>query len=210
MNRKQLITALIVFVVGFTVGYGFTWVLVDDPSEEDAGAGLRSKDAESESNPRADAGTSRDVVAQEDTQASPDTGTTKAADAGPASVKADASDPVPKQDAATAPKKWWNACAGRKCQLDFGGVRGGLSVRRGTIKHGTVIDWNLRFGNARRIDILPTDTKVVVMVRAVGLDSKGEPIAAEIEWKSGGQVVVGIISLQPGDKRVIMRPDFKK
>jgi len=48
-----------------------------------------------------------------------------------------------------------------------------------------------------------------VMLRAVGLDSKGDPVAAEIEWKTRSQNIVGVISLRPGDKRVTMRPASK-
>ncbi len=107
----------------------------------------------------------------------------------------------------TAP--WWKVCLGRRCEVDFGGIRGGLSIRRGSIKHGSVVDWNLRFRNAKRIEILPTDRSVIVQLRAVGLDGKGKPSVAEVEWKTGRQTIVGVISLSPGDKRVTMRPTGK-
>ena len=109
---------------------------------------------------------------------------------------------VKKQPVVVAKKPWWDVCLGKKCAVDFGGIKTGLSIRRGTIDHNQKVDWNLRFKKAQRLNILPTDRRVKVELVAVGFDGKGKPAVAQVNWSDKGRAVSGVISLQPGDKRV--------
>ena len=201
MKREQIITAIGVFVVGFGLGYGATWILVsDDDQGKDAPSAPVAAGADIQEN----------VASQGDTSPAPspeaDTHSASSTDTGPGEP-AEAPDTKTVEEAPPQEEApWWKACLGKPSKVDFGGVRGGLSIRRGSIKHGSIVDWNLRFKNARRLEILPTDRSATVLLRAVGLSGSGQPVAAEIEWKTARQTIVGVISLQPGDKRVTMQP----
>ena len=117
-------------------------------------------------------------------------------------VAKNAPEPLAKPAPAEKAKPWWEVCLGKKCAVDFGGIKTGLSIRSGSINHKQTIDWNLRFKKAKRLNILPTDRRVKVDLIAVGFDGKGRPAAAQVKWSDKGNSVSGVISLQPGDKRV--------
>ena len=133
MKRQQIITAIGVFVVGFGLGYGATWILVSDGEQEKttpSASVVAGPDAQKEKDTASDASAL--------TEQSPDTeekvpvvADTSVASAGP-DTEVDKDEPPEKE----AP--WWKACLGKNSKVDFGGVRGGLSIRRGSIKHGSV------------------------------------------------------------------------
>jgi hypothetical protein len=135
--------------------------------------------------------------------AAPDPGPTA-----PPSADAAAPAPAPDPEPAAAATEWWQKChSNRRCIIDWSGLKGGISIRKGRFEHAQKVDWQLTFARAPRIDIVPTDAPLPVDVRAVALDSNGAPVAAEITWqKSHQETVVGIIALQVGDRRISMTP----
>ncbi len=217
----RLLLPLAVFGVGFGLGYGLTFFLVDEP---DATATQASVAATTEPGVQVDApsalasdtalplgrGAAGDgelpTEASEDgdeerVKATPDPA--PADDQGDAEAGSPDSPPAPPEAAAPP---WWDACRGKRCLVDFGGLTGGLSVRRGSVEHGAVVDWDKDFAGAKRIEVLPTDAALRVQVVAIALDVQGRPAAAQIEWRRGGDTLAGVIALSVGDKQVTMRP----
>jgi hypothetical protein len=93
--------------------------------------------------------------------------------------------------------------------VDFGILTGGLSLRRGHVMHGTTVDWAQDYGNAERIGLLPVNPELLIEVKGVAMDAKGQPAAAEIAYMDGGKKMVGVISLRPGDKTIRFIPSEK-
>ncbi len=227
--KKQLIIAIAVFAVGFAVGYGITWLLVSGggPSEPSARAEvpstLKSKDAApaaAKPAPRADAakpaakpeaGGADEIGTAPVASTKAPAGTSAGAKVGtkPAAAAAPGEMPRPTgQDVAAAkpkPTTWWDSCVGKTCAVDWGEVRGGISIRKGTIKHGARVDWKLRFGGAARIETVKTTQKTFT-VHGVGLGLDGLPTCAEVEYTRRGKTVRGIVALKLGSKRISMNP----
>ena len=128
-----------------------------------------------------------------------DTKTDASAVAAPSGAKKSAQEPA---KAVEKELPWWEACLGKLCVVDFGGIKSGLSIRRGSLVHNKKIDWNIRFKKAERLEILPTDRRVKVRLLGVGFDGKGNPAVAHVKWSDRGRKVSGVMSLMPGEKRV--------
>lgn len=203
MNQR-LVISLGVFVVGFGLGYAATHTLVSSPDGdvvEAPGAQTAEVDAKNTATdgvphalPTASQPAAKKALVQ---PKGPEAQKLLDAPAKPA-VKAASAAPSQTQ-------KWWEACLGQDCLVNFGGVTGGLSLRRGSLEHGKVVDWDLRFKRAKREGIVPTDRTVKVHVLAVGMDSKGRPVAARVRWADQGTTLTGVMSLAPGKKTVTMK-----
>jgi hypothetical protein len=210
MQRRLLLIAL-VFVAGFGAGYGLTWLLVGSPERgpapgpsgpspvPTASADVVSGDtappsappAGDTSNPTPDVAVVPDTVllapdtAVPTDAASPDT-------AGPVEV----AEPEPKE---------WERCLNKVCRLDFGGVNGAISLRRGKFDHGATVDWEKDFGRAEKIGSLDSDKTIRLEVLAIGL-ADGEPAAAYVNRKLKKTTQTGVIALRIGDKRLSLVP----
>lgn len=209
MNQR-IAVSLGVFVVGFGLGYALTHMLVggkaEGPGEAEAAtasAERHNEAADGVANTKANHG----VDAKRDGKAPKDEAATK----GVSKVEPETApnDEGKAGKKATANASWWESCLGKTCKVDFGGIKRGLSVRRGAIEHGKRVDWDLRFKRAPRVEILPTDRNIKVLLEAVGFDGKGKPVVAQIRWSDKGRDISGVISLHPGDKTVSMVPDPK-
>jgi hypothetical protein len=210
MNQRIAIS-LGVFVVGFGLGYGATYMLVgsntETPNEasgpETASRGNSSSvgGAEtSETEPVTPVSTGK----VSGTVSNEDKGTGGEPTAGGKATDVDNPTSKPVKALGIAEKKmpWWKACLGKLCTVDFGGIKSGLSIRRGSLVHNKKVDWNIRFKKAERLEILPTDRRVKVRLLGVGFDGKGNPAVAHVRWSDRGRKVSGVMSLMPGDKRV--------
>jgi hypothetical protein len=92
-------------------------------------------------------------------------------------------------------------CVGKTCRLDFGGVSGGISVRRGRLEDGQEVDWERDFGPADKLGLIPAGPKVRVEVKAIGR-TNGEPSAAWVVFRNRGTSLNGVISLKVGEKKL--------
>lgn len=196
---------LAVFVVGFVIGYGLMSLAVDMPAE--AGPPTASEPG--------------DAVAADALAESAALSAVASADQliDQPIVPSDPSAVHPQIDAPAVPtaptpppepKAAWDACNGQRCILDFGILKGGLSVRAGKVEHGSTVDWQRDFSQGKKLDILPIKRNFVVDVRGVGLDDIGQPLAVEIGYTKEGKKRVGVVSLQPGDKTLTLRPVGKR
>ena len=205
--NPRIVISLGVFVVGFGLGYGATYMLVGGSSDTEATettpptASISSGVSVAETangDSAKQAPVPKKLVAPEAQAAEPP----KAKKLAKEPVVKEAPEPLAKPVPTEKAKPWWEVCLGKKCAVDFGGIKTGLSIRSGSITHKQTIDWNLRFKKAKRLNILPTDRRVKVQLVAVGFDGKGKPAAAQVKCSDKGTSVSGVISLQPGDKRV--------
>lgn len=104
-------------------------------------------------------------------------------------------------------QQWFEVCKdGRTCVISWGGVKGGLSVRRGNVKHGAIVNWRAKFADARRVAIVSTDEPLTAKVHSISLDRDGVPSAARVTFTQDGKTHTGIIAMQVGKKRVTMTP----
>jgi len=217
MQRRLLVIAL-VFVVGFGVGYGITWLLVGSASrtaDQPQAAGgtttrLAAGDAGPEPTPVAtapttspDAAAGAPDVAPTAPEVAPATPDTVAAAAPEAATEVAA--PVPAPDVEPAPKAAWEVCHLHACRLDFGKVSGGISIRKGSLEHGQTVDWDKDFAKADKIGTLDSGPRVKVEVLAIGLEN-GEPAAAYIIRKTKRDELKGVIALRIGDKALRLVP----
>lgn len=214
--QRRLIIVAIVFVVGFGVGYGATWLLVGDPGlvrpEAPATAETGAPPApELAPEPPATAPTAAAPDAPPPAEPSP-AAAPSAPDAPPApdtppSDGAEPSEPTaPEAAIPEVPATPEAACVGKTCRLDFGDVSGGISVRRGTLTDGQPVDWDRDFGAADKLGLIPAGPKVKVEVRAIGY-TDGQPAAAQVVYRHRAVSVRGIISLVVGEKRLRLQPD---
>ncbi len=217
--QRRLIIVAIVFVVGFGVGYGATWLLVGAPGLVRPEAPVAALDAPQPS-PEAPAPIQPAVPADAPPEAPPAVpGAAAPADpAAAAPVDPTAADPAVEPAAAPdapadpeaaipeAPATPEAACVGNTCRLDFGDVTGGISVRRGTLTDGQPIDWDRDFGASDKLGLIPAGPKVKVEVRAIGY-ADGQPAAAQVVYRHRAVSVRGVISLVIGDKRLRLLPD---
>lgn len=220
MQRRLLVIAL-VFVVGFGVGYGITWLLVGSSDrerpdgerearvaqratggEEDARdqaprpePDTHAGDARTEGAPELDAAVSADAAASTD-DAPVAAGETATADTGAAQAADAAAPPAPPA---------WERCKSRVCRVDFGRVSGGISIRKGRLEHGQPVDWDRDFGRADKVGTLEAGSDVRVEVLGVGL-ADGVPAAAYIVRKTRRDEVRGVIALRIGDKTLELVP----
>ncbi len=204
MQRRLLIIAL-VFVVGFGVGYGITWLLVGSSGRDEAPRPVATREADPR--PVAEA----DTVAPSAPEVAPDAAAppleeVAAAEAAVAPEVA-AAEVVPEPAEVQAPvKAAWEACHMHACRLDFGKVTGGISIRKGSIEHGQAVDWDKDFAKADKIGTLDAGPNVKVEVLAIGLDSSGVPSAAHILRKTKRSEIKGVIALRIGDKSLALVP----
>lgn len=213
MQRRLIIIAL-VFVAGFGVGYGITWLLVGssgrDAAPEQAAGGPAERAGEPgggrPTRPTPDTPPAPDVQAAADavSPATNDAGATF--DAGPAAEVAPA---PPAPDVGAAPevpsKAAWEVCHMHVCRLDFGKVSGGISIRKGSLEHGQDVDWDRDFAKADKVGTLESGPNVKVEVLAIGL-SDGQPSAAYILRKTRREETKGVIALRIGDKQLALVP----
>jgi hypothetical protein len=216
MQRRVLLIVL-VFVAGFAVGYGLTWVFVGSPKRAPTTTAQEVTYTAVATGVTADASEPADVPAMPTDASTTATDSTLAdaalpsdalvantavPDAGPA--LADAA-PTPEVIPAEAPTAEWERCLNKVCRLDFGGVGGAISIRRGKFDHGATIDWEKDFSKADKIGSLDSDKTIRLEVLAVGL-SDGEPAAAYVSRKLKKSTQVGVIALRIGDKRLSLVP----
>ena len=208
--RKRLLIPLAVFVIGFGLGYGLTWVLVGSSDPQPIAAAPKTPKATEQASAPPLA-TQTDVVVPKASDPTEGT-TTHQTDLGrvrpPAEPTPDAG-PLPTKAAEPVlPEKsaWWDRCRDARCKVDFGALTGALSIRSGSIKHGASVDWARDFGNATRLGLLPVGPSVRVDVAAVALDKNDQPIAAQITWREAGNTIRGVIALQVGDKKLRLVP----
>ncbi len=206
---------VIVFGVGFAVGYALMSAMVDEPAvgePQAVGDPARTVDAPAAADPStAEPAPRADLIAAEapvppeappPPVAMPPSAAPDAPDApghAGAAVAADPDEELP----------WWDQCRAQECKVDFGGITGGLSIRRAALEHGATVSWERDFASRPRQEVLPTIDGVDVKLRAVGLDASGKPVAAEISYKKpGGATIEGVISLDLGEpgKQVVFRP----
>lgn len=217
MQRRLLVIAL-VFVAGFGVGYGITWLLVGS-SGRDADRQVARSEATRPALAGPDASAPEpapDAAAPDAAASAPDAGPAPAADAG---VAADAAAPLDTAVAAAPevvaevaaaeteapPKAAWEVCHLHACRVDFGKVTGGISIREGSLEHGQTVDWDKDFAKADKIGTLDAGSNVKVEVLAIALES-GEPAAAYIVRKTKRGELKGVIALRVGDKALRLVP----
>lgn len=219
MQRRILLIA-VVFVAGFGIGYGITWLFVGSPERGEVVAGA---DKRPEAVAQATAGGAQgvnaptpepDVVVAPDVQvaadvpvaAAPDTVAAAAPDTAVAEVAAApdavAATPEVAQAAEVTPL---DRCLNKVCRIDFGEVSGGISVRKGKFEHGAQIVWDRDFGRADKVGTLDSDRNVKVEVLAIGM-TDGEPSAAYISRKLKRSTQTGVIALKIGDRRLSLVP----
>lgn len=218
MQRRILLIA-VVFVAGFGIGYGMTWLFVGSPDRGAAGqpeprAALKSEPSPAQPvqpavAPDASVGGGDAVVAADTSQAASDVALA-VADAGPrGSDAADAQAVVAVADAVKAPEvaapREIDLCLNKVCKIDFGGVSGGISVRKGKLEHGAEVDWDKDFGRADKVGTLDSERNVKVEVLGIGLTG-GEPTAAYIARKVKRGTQKGVIALKIGDRRLSLVP----
>ena len=213
--QRRLLIVLVVFVAGFGVGYGITWLLVGSAGREATPARpteLAATPAPETLKPDATAG-APDAVAADAGPTGPAADTTAAAttDAGVAptpdviALDSVAVDSGAADAAAVAPKAAWEACVGHACRLDFGKITGGISIRKGSLDNGAEVDWDKDFAKADKIGTLDSGPNVKVEVIAVGLTG-GEPTAAYVVRKTKRGEMKGVIALRIGDKKLELVP----
>jgi hypothetical protein len=134
------------------------------------------------------------AVAAADVQVAPDAVAAAAPDAAVA----------PPEVAAAEPAQW-ERCLNKVCRIDFGGVSGGISVRKGKLEHGQDVSWDRDFGKADKVGTLDSDRNVRVEVLAIGL-TDGEPAAAYISRKLKRSTQTGVIALRIGERRLSLVP----
>lgn len=210
MQRRLLIIAL-VFVAGFGVGYGITWLLVGSsgrevaPEQQAQGTPTRPPERVAERPTAAPPATSPAADAQG--AAPDDAGVAPAADAVAVDAGPTAAPAAPDATAtalATA-KAAWEVCHLHECRLDFGKVSGGISIREGSLEHGQKVDWDRDFAKADKAGTLEAGPNVRVEVLAIGL-TDGEPSAAYILRKTRREQIKGVIALRIGDKQLQLVP----
>lgn len=230
--QRRLILIAIVFVAGFGIGYGITWLFVGSPERAEAprvaegsGAGdgerrgeRRRRDAgeapgESPTGGGASQGEATAAkapadVAQEPSEVAPEP---VQGGGGPAPAPVDAAvveptvaEPTPSEPAPSVPASW-ERCLQKVCRIDFKGVSGGISVRKGKLEHGQEIVWDRDFGRADKVGTLDSGRDVKVEVLAIGL-TNGEPAAAYISRKVRRGTQLGVVALRIGERRLELVP----
>lgn len=224
MQRRILLIA-VVFVAGFGIGYGITWLFVGSPERGEA-VGEPRADRERPDGPVAvqavPAGPDVAVAPQPDATvqgaAAADAATAPSdvpqvaavPDAAPA--VADVAAPAPEVVAEVAPTpseptavREIDVCLNKVCRIDFGGVAGGISVRKGKLEHGAEVVWERDFGRADKVGTLDADRTVKVEVLGIGL-TEGVPSAAYISRKLKRGTQTGVIALKIGERRLSLVP----
>lgn len=222
MQRRILLIA-VVFVAGFGIGYGITWLFVGSPERGEAVGERRADRMRTDGQVDAQAvpaGPDAANAPQPDAAslaAVPDAATPPsdvpqvalAPDAVPAVAVADVAAPAPEvvAEVAAAPSapREIDVCLNKVCRIDFGGVAGGISVRKGKLEHGAEVVWERDFGRADKVGTLDADRTVRVEVLGIGL-TDGVPSAAYIARKLKRGTQTGVIALKIGDRRLSLVP----
>ena len=220
--KSNVLVPIVVFVVGFGLGYGLTWVLVGGEPEAAAtavGVGPQAatpatpaESAPADPRPTVPAPVVAELAAP-DSPAEPEAAD-PAEPEDPTDPAAEGDDevgepaPVDSPPEPEVPTQWWEACRGQACVADFGGLSGGLSIRKGSLTQGQTVDWARGFGGKARLDILPTDgpKPVELVLHAVGMGADGAPLAALVSWDKGRSVVKGVIKLRVSDRVISLVP----
>jgi len=201
--QRRLVIVGIVFVVGFGLGYGATWLLVGPP-------GIVRPEVEPPPTPPVTAAVADSVppaeappqpptpVADADVQAAEPVAGDAAAPPteAPVAVVPAPDAPPAKPEVARGPEA---ECVDATCRLDFGEITGGISVRRGRLNDGQDVDWDKDFGDAAKIGLIPAGDKVRVEVRGIGY-ADGKPVAASVVFRNRSVSLSGVIALVVGDK----------
>lgn len=214
MQRRLAIVGF-VFVVGFGLGYGTTWLLAGSPGVLDAPPPPPAETAAATPPPAAPApapAAAIPVAPAAPVIAVVDAGSAEAPDVvEPAEVTPDpdvvvaAADVGPSPAAPASPPPS-HPCVGRTCRLDALNVKGGLPVRNGTLTDGSQVEWARDFGAGSIQGHIPLNATIKVEVRAVGFKD-GMPIAAAIVYRNRGKVLSGVISLAIGSKQLSLVPE---
>jgi outer membrane biosynthesis protein TonB len=207
-TNKGIFGWVAVFAAGFVIGYGLMSMAVEVPAPQPAPQEqAQPAPATPVAEPQNAALTAPAVEPAAPASAAPiqapETAQAAAPEPAPAAIPEPTPEPVVE---APKPTTWWDKCRGKTCQVDFGVLTGGLSIRRASVTHGTTIDWDQDFGSTERIGVLKVSNKKLVDVKGVALDAKGQPAAAEISFTEAGAKVSGVISLRPGDKTIRFIP----
>lgn len=231
MQRRILLIA-VVFVAGFGIGYGITWLFVGSPERGEAGGEQRAARDRTEGQGVGQAvpgGADAAVAPQPDVApvagavdvvAANAPGSATAPDVPPVApgpdavlAAADAAAPSPEvvaevvaevAPAPSAPREI-DVCLNKVCRIDFGGVAGGISVRKGKLEHGAEVVWERDFGRSDKVGTLDADRTVKVEVLGIGL-TDGVPSAAYISRKLKRGTQTGVIALKIGDRRLSLVP----
>ena len=81
-----------------------------------------------------------------------------------------------------------------------------MVIRQGGLKDGEEIDWNARFGRNARIGLIASDDNMEVVVHGIGVDKKGNPIAAMLTREKQGRKTTGVVALSVGKLNVSLQP----
>jgi hypothetical protein len=100
---------------------------------------------------------------------------------------------------------WWEGLAGRVCSVDLGRARV-LTIRKGDLRDGDVLDWKGSFGRNQRIGSLFKDDEAQVTVHGVAVNAAGTPVAAKITLDKKGRETTGIIALHTQGLKVTLLP----
>jgi hypothetical protein len=192
-----------VFLVGFMIGYAMMSLVIEEPSAEELSEASMTPVAQPAPQPAPIQLPALDVDAPSDE-----------ADHSPSPIAGEVTELEPEvidtvaEAAPEIPRPWWEACQGRRCRLDFGGIRGNLTIRKASLVHGSTIDWATDMGSKPRIYSLPTERPLEVQVEAIAMSPEGVPTAAEIVWSRKGRLLRGVITLDLGEpgKRIVMHP----
>lgn len=207
-TNKGIFGWVAVFAAGFVIGYGLMSMAVEVPAPQ------AEAPEPAQAVPALTAAAPQEAPAAAPV-AAPKTPPTLEPSQVPAAAPEAPTDPAPgtvpeptpePEVEAPKPTTWWDKCRGKTCQVDFGVLTGGLSLRRASVTHGTTIDWDRDFGTTERIGILKVSKKKLVDVKGVALDATGQPAAAEIAFTEAGAKLSGVISLRPGDKTIRFIP----
>lgn len=219
MQRRILLIA-VVFVAGFGIGYGITWLFVGSPERGQSVAERRADrerpdaqavpaEADVANAQPPDAGSAAQVPDVPPDAGSPGDAAAAAQALVPDAAQVAAPDvPAPAAEVvaevAAAPREI-DRCLNKVCRVDFGGVSGGISVRKGKFEHGAEVVWERDFGRADKVGTLDSDRNVRVEVLGVGL-TDGVPSAAYISRKLKRGTQTGVIALKIGDRRLSLVP----
>ena len=100
---------------------------------------------------------------------------------------------------------WWKGLVGRRATVDLGKTKA-LSVRKGLLKDGDVLDWGRRFGTADKLGTLYNGDPNVATVHGVATNSAGTPVAAQVSITAQGREITGIIALHTQGLKITLRP----
>ncbi len=195
-----------IFFVGFVIGYGLMSFAIKEPSAEVLAPVVKQVQAEPMpiELPSMDVEKRSPVAAEKPSSQAPPAPKETAPPAKPEKIE----EVSPAKVVPEIPRPWWETCQDRRCRLDFGGIKGNLTIRKASLVHGSTIDWDADMSTKPRIESLPTERPLELHVKAIAMSDEGKPLAAEIVWRRRGKDIRGVITLDLGEsgKRIVMHP----